>query len=78
VDELFVVCHGSPLDEDAYIFSDFDASMNFIRWTDAAGSTSLLRHSHIPSVFRSKRMASRGSDQNARVKLRLEPGRNTS
>jgi hypothetical protein len=28
IDDLFFVCHGSPLDEDAYIFSDFDASLN--------------------------------------------------
>ena len=31
VDGRFVVCHGSPLDEDAYIFSDFDASLNFVQ-----------------------------------------------
>ncbi len=25
----FAICHGSPLDEDAYVFSDFDAYVNF-------------------------------------------------
>ncbi len=53
VDDRFVVCHGSPLDEDAYIFSDFDASMNFIQMDRMAATVPLcfFGHSHIPSVF---------------------------
>jgi diadenosine tetraphosphatase ApaH/serine/threonine PP2A family protein phosphatase len=53
VDDTFVVCHGSPLDEDAYIFSDFDASMNFIQMDRMAAGIPLcfFGHSHIPSVF---------------------------
>jgi predicted phosphodiesterase len=48
VDGLFVICHGSPRDEDAYIFSDYDAYRNF-RESDA--SVCFFGHSHIPSIF---------------------------
>jgi predicted phosphodiesterase len=48
VDGGFLICHGSPRDEDAYIFSDRDASLNF-RENDAA--VCFFGHSHIPSVF---------------------------
>ena len=44
----FAICHGSPRDEDAYIFTDYDAYLNF-RETDAA--VCFFGHSHIPSVF---------------------------
>ncbi|HEX2758719.1 MAG TPA: metallophosphoesterase family protein, partial [Thermoanaerobaculia bacterium] len=51
VDGRFVVCHGSPLDEDAYIFSDFDASLNFVQMNRFAEGIDLcfFGHSHIPS-----------------------------
>jgi predicted phosphodiesterase len=48
VDGTFAICHGSPRDEDAYIFTDYDAYLNF-RETDAA--VCFFGHSHIPSVF---------------------------
>jgi predicted phosphodiesterase len=48
VDDAFSICHGSPRDEDAYIFTDYDAYLNF-RETDAA--VCFFGHSHIPSVF---------------------------
>jgi predicted phosphodiesterase len=48
VDGVFAICHGSPRDEDAYIFTDYDAYLNF-RETD--GAVSFFGHSHIPSVF---------------------------
>ncbi len=48
VDGAFAVCHGSPRDEDAYIFTDYDAYLNF-RETEA--SVCFFGHSHIPSVF---------------------------
>lgn len=46
-DEL-AICHGSPLDEDAYVFSDFDAYSIF-----SATSTRLtfFGHTHVPSLF---------------------------
>ena len=48
VDERFVICHGSPLDEDAYIFSDSDAAWNF---RSIGSDLCFFGHSHIPSVF---------------------------
>jgi len=48
VEEAFAICHGSPRDEDAYIFSDRDAWMNF---RDFGFAVCFFGHSHIPSVF---------------------------
>ena len=48
VDGAFVICHGSPRDEDAYIFSDYDAYLNF---TFSDANVCFFGHSHIPSVF---------------------------
>lgn len=48
VDEDLVICHGSPLDEDAYTFSDFDAYQIFAE--HHAGVT-FFGHTHIPSLF---------------------------
>ncbi|HTR02627.1 MAG TPA: metallophosphoesterase family protein [Thermoanaerobaculia bacterium] len=44
----FTICHGSPRDEDAYIFTDYDAYLNF---RESEGSVCFFGHSHIPSVF---------------------------
>lgn len=43
------ICHGSPLDEDAYVFSDFDAYSIF-----SATSTrvTFFGHTHVPSMFK--------------------------
>ncbi|MEP7132560.1 MAG: metallophosphoesterase family protein [Acidobacteriota bacterium] len=48
VEEAFAICHGSPRDEDAYIFSDRDAWMNF---REFGYGICFFGHSHIPSVF---------------------------
>ena len=48
VDGGFLICHGSPRDEDAYIFSDRDAYLNF---RDSEATVCFFGHSHIPSVF---------------------------
>jgi diadenosine tetraphosphatase ApaH/serine/threonine PP2A family protein phosphatase len=48
VDGAFAICHGSPRDEDAYIFSDRDALINFHNF-DAR--VCFFGHSHIPSIF---------------------------
>jgi predicted phosphodiesterase len=48
VDGGFLICHGSPRDEDAYIFSDRDAFLNF---RDSEASVCFFGHSHIPSIF---------------------------
>lgn len=48
VDSSFAICHGSPRDEDAYIFTDYDAYLNF---RETAAAVCFFGHSHIPSVF---------------------------
>ncbi len=48
VDGAFAICHGSPRDEDAYIFTDYDAYLNFRETEDAV---CFFGHSHIPCVF---------------------------
>lgn len=42
------VCHGSPLDEDKYLFSDQDAAEVFTSW-DAP--VTFFGHTHVTSVF---------------------------
>jgi putative phosphoesterase len=48
VDGDFAICHGSPRDEDAYIFSDYDAYLNF---REGNWKVCFFGHSHIPSIF---------------------------
>jgi predicted phosphodiesterase len=48
VDGEFLICHGSPLDEDAYVFSDYDAYLIF---RESPGDLIFFGHSHIPSLF---------------------------
>lgn len=48
VDGAFAICHGSPRDEDAYIFTDYDAYLNF---REMDSSICFFGHSHIPCVF---------------------------
>ena len=56
VDGDFAICHGSPLDEDAYIFSDVDAFLNF---QEGNWKVCFFGHSHIPSVFTLEKTAIR-------------------
>jgi predicted phosphodiesterase len=48
VDGTFSICHGSPRDEDAYIFTDYDAYLNF---RETESPVCFFGHSHIPCVF---------------------------
>lgn len=43
------ICHGSPLDEDTYVFSIYDAYEIFTNYPD--GSVIFFGHTHIPSRF---------------------------
>jgi predicted phosphodiesterase len=43
-----VLCHGSPVDEDAYVFSDYDAYEIFLA-TEAP--VTFFGHTHVPSIF---------------------------
>ncbi len=48
VGDGIVICHGSPLDEDAYVFSDYDAYEIFLA-TNA--ELTFFGHTHVPSIF---------------------------
>jgi len=48
VDGKFVICHGSPLDEDAYVFSAFDA---FEIFSTYSARIVFFGHTHVPSMF---------------------------
>jgi predicted phosphodiesterase len=48
VEEGLAICHGSPLDEDTYVFSDVDAWEIFSRFTVPV---TFFGHTHIPSIF---------------------------
>lgn len=46
--EDLAICHGSPLDEDTYVFSDVDAWEIFSGYTNPV---TFFGHTHIPSLF---------------------------
>ncbi len=48
VDGAFAICHGTPIDEDAYIFGEIEA-LNVFRHTDFP--VCFFGHSHFPVVF---------------------------
>lgn len=72
IDGDFWICHGSPLDEDQYVLSVFDAWEIFSRFT---ADLVFFGHTHIPSLF-----VARGSETKVALlrgpsgSLRLEPG----
>lgn len=52
VDKGLLICHGSPLDEDYYLFSEFDAYQVF---ENAAFRVCFFGHTHYPCVFKQNR-----------------------
>ncbi len=72
LEEGFSICHGSPLDEDQYVLSIFDAWEIFLRF---AGDLAFFGHTHIPSMF-----VARGSETRVALlrgpsgSLKLEAG----
>jgi predicted phosphodiesterase len=48
VDKTFAICHGTPIDEDAYIFGEIEA-LNVFRHTDFP--VCFFGHSHFPVIF---------------------------
>ncbi|HEV2855812.1 MAG TPA: metallophosphoesterase family protein [Thermoanaerobaculia bacterium] len=48
VEPRLAICHGSPLDEDTYVFSDVDAWEIFSRFNMPV---TFFGHTHIPSLF---------------------------
>jgi diadenosine tetraphosphatase ApaH/serine/threonine PP2A family protein phosphatase len=48
IDELVEICHGSPFDEDVYIFDELDVRQAF---TVARRPVCLFGHTHVPAAF---------------------------
>ena len=48
IDEIVEICHGTPFDEDVYVFDDLDA-LRSIR--AASRPLCLFGHTHVPAVF---------------------------
>ena len=48
VDDLLEICHGSPFDEDSYIFDELDAARAL---KASARPLCLFGHTHYPAVF---------------------------
>ena len=48
VDDLIEICHGSPFDEDAYVFDELDAARAL---KTATRPLCLFGHTHYPAVF---------------------------
>ena len=49
VDELVEICHGTPFDEDVYVFDDLDALRSL---RAAQRPLCLFGHTHVPAIFR--------------------------
>jgi diadenosine tetraphosphatase ApaH/serine/threonine PP2A family protein phosphatase len=49
IDSLVQICHGSPFDEDVYIFDDLDARRALL---SADRPLCLFGHTHVPAVYR--------------------------
>ncbi len=65
------ICHGSPLDEDAYVFSDFDAEQIFAAHP---APLTFFGHTHITSLFVATPRGVRVSPLRDSGRLELVPG----
>src|SRR5215217_4024094 len=48
IDDVIEICHGSPFDEDVYIFDELDVRQAF---TSARRPLCLFGHTHVPAAF---------------------------
>lgn len=48
VDESFLICHGAPFHEDAYLFSEYDAALAFASFKE---DLAFFGHTHIPRLY---------------------------
>ncbi len=65
------ICHGSPFDEDYYIFGEFDAAEAFRYLRTAVG---FFGHTHFPVVYAMKKGYLEGQLLVGNAQLCLEPG----
>ena len=73
VDDLLEICHGSPFDEDAYIFDELDAVRAL---KTAARPICLFGHTHYPILFElsEESFETIGPPFTAETELELKPG----
>ena len=72
IDDLVEISHGSPSDEDAYIFDELDVRQAF---NTARRPLSLFGHTHVPAAFcmTGPRLQPIGPPRGTRYDLSLEP-----
>ncbi len=71
IDPLLEICHGSPFDEDVYIFDDLDGRRAFNVMTRPV---CLFGHTHVPAAFRlDGEMEAVGPPRGDRFQLTLDP-----
>jgi diadenosine tetraphosphatase ApaH/serine/threonine PP2A family protein phosphatase len=73
IDDAVEICHGSPFDEDAYIFDELDIRQAF---TAATRPLCLFGHTHVPAAFRmaASSLQPIGPPRGSRFQIELEPG----
>ena len=72
IDDIVEICHGSPFDEDVYIFDDLDARRALSATTRPL---CLFGHTHVPAAFRyDGDLKPVGPPRGARFKLTLDEG----
>ncbi len=73
VEEGVAICHGSPLDEDTYVFSDVDAWEIFSRFDMPV---TFFGHTHIPSLFwlEGRRAGGEGAARHGAGRIGSAPG----
>jgi diadenosine tetraphosphatase ApaH/serine/threonine PP2A family protein phosphatase len=73
IDELIEICHGSPFDEDVYVFDELDIRQAF---TAAGRSLCLFGHTHVPAAFclAASTLQSVGPPRGTRFDLVLDAG----
>jgi diadenosine tetraphosphatase ApaH/serine/threonine PP2A family protein phosphatase len=71
IDDVVEICHGSPFDEDAYIFDELDARRAV---SASQRSLCLYGHTHVPAVFKyDGDLSSGGQPRGAKHRLTLDP-----
>ena len=68
IDHFITICHGSPFDEDYYIFSQFEAAESF-KFMDT--SIGFFGHTHFPIIYylRNEKIDIVPLNENTRIKL---------
>lgn len=72
IDDLVEICHGSPVDEDVYIFDDLDVREAF---NAAQRPLCLFGHTHVPAAYRmGTEMEAVGPPRGPKFRLTIDAG----